>query len=482
MTEPNHQHGEQQVSNIKRYWLFTLFLLLEIVVIIFYGRFTDYGAYGDPLTADKNTEKTQEHITHYYTFFQDVHVMIFIGFGFLMTFLKSYSWSAVGFNFVIAAWILQISVLLFGFWNRVWSGMWNQKIELSIHSIIDSDFAAGTILISFGAVLGKLHFMQYLVMATIEAILVAMVTTLGYSVFGAVDIGGSMFIHCFGAYFGLACTVVINSRKKGHYNNPLCESNYRSNTFSMIGTIFLWMFWPSFNAALGSGAMQHRAIINTLISMTGSCFTVFILNPFFKHGKFDMEDALNATISGGVIIGASADIIVYPYIALIIGCLAGALSITGFNLLGPYLARKINLHDTCGVHNLHGMPGFSGGLIAAILAGLATSEIYGPSLGLAFPMVGSGARTNGLQAGWQLAGLVLAWGVAVVGGVLTGFLLKIPCFEEVETPFDDHCLWETNDEEGQALKHVSHLKLERFKTGMFAQTDIELNRIESENK
>lgn len=28
--------------------------------------------------------------------FQDIHVMIFIGFGFLMTFLKRYGYSAVG--------------------------------------------------------------------------------------------------------------------------------------------------------------------------------------------------------------------------------------------------------------------------------------------------------------------------------------------------------------------------------------------------
>jgi ammonium transporter Rh len=447
------------VSPVKRYWLFTLFLLLEIVVIIFYGRFTDYGVVGDPTQAAAHEQEAQSEITKFYAFFQDVHVMIFIGFGFLMTFLKSYSWSAVGFNFVIAAWVLQIAFLLLGFWSRVWSGHWHEPLHWSLDMLINSDFVAGTILISFGAVLGKLHFMQYLVMASIETILVCLVTTLGYEYFYAADIGGSMFIHCFGAYFGLACAIVINSREKGHYNNELCGSNYRSNTFSMIGTIFLWMFWPSFNAALATGQAQHRAIINTLISMTGSCFTVFILNPFFKQGKFDMEDALNATISGGVIIGASADIIIFPYIALIIGCCAGALSITGFNIFGPFLAEKINMHDTCGVHNLHGMPGFMGGIISAIIAGCVTPELYGPSVDKLFPLVGSGKRTNGLQAGWQLAALALVWGVAIAGGVITGFILKIPCFEEVETPFDDHCLWETNDEEGQVLKKVQNMRL-----------------------
>ena len=47
--------------------------------------------------------------------FQDVHVMIFVGFGFLMTFLRKYSWGSVGFNFLLAAFILEWATLMRGF-------------------------------------------------------------------------------------------------------------------------------------------------------------------------------------------------------------------------------------------------------------------------------------------------------------------------------------------------------------------------------
>lgn len=51
--------------------------------------------------------------------FQDVHVMIFVGFGFLMTFLKRYSFGGVGFNFLIAAFGIQWALLMQGWFHSL---------------------------------------------------------------------------------------------------------------------------------------------------------------------------------------------------------------------------------------------------------------------------------------------------------------------------------------------------------------------------
>lgn len=40
------------------------------------------------------------------------------------------------------------------------------------------------------------------------------------------------------------------------------------------------------------------------------------------------------------------------------------------------LASKCRLHDTCGVHNLHGMPAVLSGIASAIYAALATKDQY----------------------------------------------------------------------------------------------------------
>jgi ammonium transporter Rh len=46
--------------------------------------------------------------------FQDVHVMIFVGFGFLMTFLKKYGYGAVGYNFFISSLAIQWYIIVAG--------------------------------------------------------------------------------------------------------------------------------------------------------------------------------------------------------------------------------------------------------------------------------------------------------------------------------------------------------------------------------
>ena len=70
----------------------------------------------------------KDFIQNKYAVFQDVHVMIFIGFGFLMTFIKTQSWSALAFNWIISAWALEWAILTTGFFHQLIAGEGYHKI------------------------------------------------------------------------------------------------------------------------------------------------------------------------------------------------------------------------------------------------------------------------------------------------------------------------------------------------------------------
>lgn len=65
----------------------TLLIIAEIVVVILYAVWFDY-AYEEAATPTE--------VQRFYNYFRDINIMIFFGFGFLMTFLRKYGYSAVG--------------------------------------------------------------------------------------------------------------------------------------------------------------------------------------------------------------------------------------------------------------------------------------------------------------------------------------------------------------------------------------------------
>ena len=388
-----------------------------------------YSLRDDAVSAE---QRAKDEVQTYYPLFQDVHVMIFVGFGFLMVFLKNHSWTSVGYNFLISAYVLQITILVVGFWHQLFEGHW-EKISLDITSLIAGDFGAGAVMITFGAVLGKINLSQLWLLATLEVIFYALNETICVLEFKAVDMGGSMYVHTFGAYFGLAaCYFFHRKEAKGHER---AEGDYNSQLVAMIGTLFLWMFWPSFNGALAGDFQQQRVVVNTVMAISGSCITACAVSRIFMQ-KLDMEVVLNATLAGGVSVGSASDLVVTGGTAMAIGGLAGIVSAIGFLKLSKFLNDKIQLHDTCGVHNLHGLPGVLGAVIGAISASLADSSFENEStLGETFAAIKEDGRTTAEQGWYQLAALGCTLAISIIGGLISGFLTS-RC-GNVDSLFDD---------------------------------------------
>lgn len=41
------------------------------------------------------------------------------------------------------------------------------------------------------------------------------------------------------------------------------------------------------------------------------------------------------------------------------------------------MEKRLKIQDTCGIHNLHAMPGVIGGIVGAITAAAASESVYG---------------------------------------------------------------------------------------------------------
>ncbi|XP_060708887.1 ammonium transporter Rh type C-like 2 [Hemiscyllium ocellatum] len=447
-------------DTLMRWKLPIICFIWQLAMIILFGVFIRYdeeaNAQWNVIRRIRNITSALENDFYFrYPSFQDVHVMVFVGFGFLMTFLKRYGFGSVGFNFLIASFSIQWALLMQGWFHSL--DFSDGKIKIGLESLINADFSAASVAIAFGAVIGKVSPVQLLIMSLFQVTLYAVNEFIILTVLGAKDAGGAMVIHVFGAYFGLTITRILYRANLDQTKN---ESVYHSDLFAMIGTLYLWLFWPSFNSAISNhGDAQHRAVINTYCSLASSVLIAIAISSIFeKKGKIDMVHVQNATLAGGVALGTAAEMMLTPYGSLIVGALSGAVSTLGFIFLSPLLEKYLKIQDTCGIHNLHGIPGVIGAIVGAVTAAAATEGVYGrEGLIEAFGFEGRFAdRTPSVQGGYQAAALCVTLLLSVGGGAVVGFILKLPFWGDPsdENCFEDEVYWKVSVDEEAPLYNV----------------------------
>ena len=398
--------GDPSKSNTIEALVFcVLFFAAQIALVVLYTFFFTYTSTPDIAASFTST----------YGLFRDVNVMIFFGFGFLMTFLRRYGLSAVGYTLVISSLAVQWSPILQAITEFITLHEKVHQIELDITYLLEGLFCAGAVMISYGAILGKATPLQLLIMGILEPIFYWINACLSLYAFEAFDIGGGYTIHMFGCYFGLAvCCWLSPKNAKDHPDETV---SYSSDIFSLAGTLFLWICWPSFNAAIGiDDAQKTRAAVNTFLSLTGSTVMTFVVTRFVTGWKFNPVHVQNSTLAGGVAMGIAAHLPIQPATMFAVGMVAGTVSVLGYRYLSPLMARYIRIHDVCGVHNLHGMPSIIGailGIVGSLF--LIVRDNIDPDIML------DGKR----QPLHQLIALGITLGVSIVGGALTGGVMWV---------------------------------------------------------
>lgn len=108
----------------------------------------------------------------------------------------------------------------------------------------------------------------------------------------ALDVGGSITIHAFGAYYGLAASMVLSAAGSGtdHHKNG---ASYTSDMTAMIGTIFLWLFWVRFTTRCSLWLPESATAVPELTMLSEDAPQ--LLHPTAVHSRLP---ALAAVIKG----------------------------------------------------------------------------------------------------------------------------------------------------------------------------------------
>jgi ammonium transporter Rh len=323
-----------------------------------------------------------------------VMAMLLVGFGFLMVFLRRYGRSALTATFLIVSVAVPLYLVL-----DAW-GIFGGANPVEIDRLVLAEFAGASLLICAGACLGRLKMYQYLVLSLLFVPLYMLnewiITKNGLGIIGSgafVDTGGSILIHAFGAIFGVGVVIAITNKKETAI--PI-ESDFTSDRFSMLGSMVLWVFWPSFCAALVAPELVPFTAVNVVLALCGSTLATYFVSLGLRH-KIMISDIANASLAGGVAIGATCSFANHPT-AFLIGILAGTLSTFGFVIIQAKIEKAFRMIDTCGVTNLHGWPGLMGGIAALFVV-------------------------RGINIGAELAGIGLTILLALIPGYIVGRII-----------------------------------------------------------
>ena len=139
-------------------------------------------------------------------------------------------------------------------------------LSLIPRSLIGAEFAAAAVLITFGAVLGKVSRLQLLVIGIMEVVFYGINNLIAVKYLKYADAGGSIVIHTFGAYFGLALSRVLYNEDS--LDSPKEASVYQSDVFAMIGKIL--RLSSVFIRTFASVLVWLRACASILVSVKRS--------------------------------------------------------------------------------------------------------------------------------------------------------------------------------------------------------------------
>ncbi len=230
-------------------------------------------------------------------------------------------------------------------------------------------FAAITVIILAGSVLGRMNFTAWMIFCPVWMTLVY--TVGAFSIWGGgwlasmgvADFSGGYVIHLAAASSGFVAAALVGPRIQADRD----QFPPNSLLITLVGAGILWLGWNGFNGGdpYFANADAGAAVLNTNTA-TAVALIVWSLMDKMAYGKPSVLGAVNGMIAGLVAITPAAGY-VDGVGAIVIGVVAGIipwLSMNKFQKLG-FMAK---VDDVLGVFSTHGVAAICGGLLTGVLA------------------------------------------------------------------------------------------------------------------
>ncbi|XP_027793293.1 blood group Rh(CE) polypeptide isoform X2 [Marmota flaviventris] len=370
--------------------LWALLLEAALLLLVFFT------AYDVPLMDQKTFMEA-------YQVFQEFTIRAVLGLGFLNASLQKQGWSSVAFSLFMLVLAVQWAILTDSFTEWLLSG----KVPNKLTSIYPASMSAVTVLISAGMVLGKANLVQLTVMTLLEVTAIGIMRTVGSTFFQLDHHMDTMFFPIFAAYFGV---IVARCLAK-----PLPKGAEKKTQMATRPSLF------------GMLDNKRTALLNTYFALAVSAVTATSVSALaHPHGKINLVHVHNAVLAGGVASSAPAYLISSPWIAMVLGLLAGLISIGGAKCLASFNYVQMT-QDFSGVHYTFGLPGLLG-VATYIMLLLWTSS----------------SKMTGNQMLTMMGAFSFCSLMSLASGLLTGLLLRLKIWKAPHEAkyFEDQTFWE----------------------------------------
>jgi ammonium transporter, Amt family len=230
--------------------------------------------------------------------------------------------------------------------------------------------------------------------------------------FPTLDFAGGTVVHITSGVSALVCALYLGHRL-GYPKQPMPP---HSVVLSFIGACMLWVGWFGFNAgsALAAGSLATSAFVATHFAAAAAVIG-WSSAEWLRNGKPSALGAISGSVAGLVAITPAAGF-VGPMQALVIGLIAGVFCY----FMVVKVKAIFGYDDSLDAFGVHGAGGTLGALLTGVFAVSTVNPMFKDAQGNTLP---SGLlEGNPHQLLNQFVGVLMAWGLAIVGTLI---ILKV---------------------------------------------------------